>query len=78
MQVWKDALAQKQESPYMRHTLASGTIRNFHFCPYEVNVPFSSIFDAYTHAQVPASIPASSMTAFQFPQGQCKPQPAFL
>ncbi|BDA41031.1 WD repeat-containing protein 46 [Coccomyxa sp. Obi] len=35
VQVWKDALAQKQESPYMRHTLASGTIRDFHFCPYE-------------------------------------------
>ncbi|KAK9916905.1 hypothetical protein WJX75_008601 [Coccomyxa subellipsoidea] len=35
VQVWKDALAQKQESPYMCHTLASGVLRNFHFCPYE-------------------------------------------
>lgn len=39
VQVWKDALAQKQESPYMRHTLASGVLRNFHFCPYEVPCP---------------------------------------
>lgn len=36
VQVWKDALAQKQESPYMRHTLPSGVLRDFHFCPYEV------------------------------------------
>ncbi|EIE26391.1 WD40 repeat-like protein [Coccomyxa subellipsoidea C-169] len=35
VQVWKDALAQKQESPYMRHTLPSGVLRDFQFCPYE-------------------------------------------
>ncbi|PSC71469.1 WD40 repeat [Micractinium conductrix] len=35
VQVWKDALASKQQSPYMTHTLAAGTLRDFHFCPYE-------------------------------------------
>ena len=35
-QVWKDALAEKQQSPYMRHTLAGGVLRDFQFCPYEV------------------------------------------
>ena len=35
-QVWQDALAHKAQSPYMRHTLAGGTLRDFHFCPYEV------------------------------------------
>lgn len=58
MQVWKDALVQKQESPYMRHTLASGTIRDFHFCPYEVTVPSPSIL-TLIHVQAPPSIPAS-------------------
>lgn len=36
LQVWKDALVSKQQSPYMRHTLAGGTLRDLHFCPYEV------------------------------------------
>ena len=35
-QVWQDALEHKAQSPYMRHTLAGGTLRDFHFCPYEV------------------------------------------
>lgn len=35
-QVWQDALAHKAQSPYMRHTLAGGALRDFHFCPYEV------------------------------------------
>ena len=35
MQVWQDALAQKQQSPYMRQTLASGGVRGLRFCPYE-------------------------------------------
>ena len=35
-QVWQDALDHKAQSPYMRHTLAGGALRNFHFCPYEV------------------------------------------
>lgn len=36
VQVWKDALASKQQSPYMAHTLAGGTLRQMAFCPYEV------------------------------------------
>ena len=39
LQVWKDALAQKQQSPYMRHTLSGGTLRDMRFCPYEVTAP---------------------------------------
>lgn len=35
-QVWKDALAEKAQSPYMTHRLVGGTLRDFHFCPYEV------------------------------------------
>ena len=35
-QVWKDALTSKQQSPYMTHRLAGGTLRNFRFVPYEV------------------------------------------
>ena len=36
VQVWKDALGAKAEAPYMTHRLAGGTLRDFHFCPYEV------------------------------------------
>ena len=36
LQVWKDALSSKQQSPYITHTLAGGTLRAFHFCPFEV------------------------------------------
>lgn len=35
MHVWKDALASKADAPYMTHTIASGHLRDFHFCPYE-------------------------------------------
>ncbi|KAI7836421.1 hypothetical protein COHA_009721 [Chlorella ohadii] len=35
IQVWKDALTSKQQSPYMTHRLAGGTLRNFRFVPYE-------------------------------------------
>ncbi|KAL4457883.1 hypothetical protein ABPG75_012748 [Micractinium tetrahymenae] len=35
IQVWKDALSSKQQSPYMTHTLAGGTLSDFRFCPYE-------------------------------------------
>ena len=34
--VWKDALTSKQQSPYMSHNLQGGQLRDFHFCPYEV------------------------------------------
>ena len=34
-QVWKDALTRKQQSPYMRHTLGGGIMRDLSFCPYE-------------------------------------------
>jgi hypothetical protein len=36
VQVWRDALASKAQSPYMTHRLAGGVLRDFHFCPYEV------------------------------------------
>lgn len=36
--VWKDALSNKQQSPYMSHTVQGGQLRDFHFCPYEVCV----------------------------------------
>ena len=36
-QVWKDALTRKQQSPYMRHTLAGGIMRDLSFCPYEAS-----------------------------------------
>ena len=36
VQVWKDALASKAQSPYMTHRLAGGTLRDMAFCPYEV------------------------------------------
>ena len=35
LQVWKDALNTKQQSPYMNHAVP-GAIQNFKFCPYEV------------------------------------------
>lgn len=35
VQVWKDALTAKQQAPYMTHQVASGSIRDFRFCPYE-------------------------------------------
>lgn len=36
VQVWKDALATKQNSPYMRHQFALGQkINSIKFCPYE-------------------------------------------
>jgi len=34
--IWKDALTSKQQSPYMSHNLQGGQLRDFHFCPYEV------------------------------------------
>ena len=34
--IWKDALTSKQQSPYMTHNLQGGQLRDFHFCPYEV------------------------------------------
>ena len=36
--MWKDALAAKAQAPYMRHSLAGGTLRDFHFCPFEVGL----------------------------------------
>lgn len=69
MQVWKDALAQKQESPYMRHTLAIGTIRDFHFCPYEVSAPSSSMFGLHIHVQIPDNISANSTLQFSSSDG---------
>lgn len=53
VQVWKDALAQKQDSPYMRHTLASGTLRDFHFCPYEVQHPIAPFGSEMPHNRGP-------------------------
>jgi U3 small nucleolar RNA-associated protein 7 len=36
VQVWKDAMVEKQQSPYMNHRLAPGqSIRSLAFCPYE-------------------------------------------
>ncbi|KAK9810541.1 hypothetical protein WJX72_012424 [[Myrmecia] bisecta] len=35
VQVWKDALAEKQQSPYLTHVMPQGMLRDFHFCPYE-------------------------------------------
>uniref|UniRef100_A0A7S0V4M6 BING4 C-terminal domain-containing protein n=1 Tax=Polytomella parva TaxID=51329 RepID=A0A7S0V4M6_9CHLO len=39
IQIWKDGLAQKQESPYMGHSLAthptSGALTSLRFCPFE-------------------------------------------
>lgn len=35
MQVWKDALAAKQKSPYLTHTIPNGTLRRSRFVPYE-------------------------------------------
>ena len=34
-QVWRDALREKQASPYMSHTLASSGLRSLCFVPYE-------------------------------------------
>ncbi len=36
--IWKDALTSKQQSPYMSHNLQGGQLRDFHFCPYEVGL----------------------------------------
>ena len=38
-QVWREALAEKQQAPYMRQTLASAGLRGLRFCPYEVGHP---------------------------------------
>lgn len=35
VQIWKDALSTKQQSPYMTHNLVNGTLRDLAFCPYE-------------------------------------------
>ncbi|GAB4820586.1 hypothetical protein N2152v2_007632 [Parachlorella kessleri] len=35
VQVWKDALSTKAQSPYMTHRLLNGTLQDLHFCPYE-------------------------------------------
>lgn len=35
LQVWKDALSSKQQSPYMTHTVAGGIMRDTGFCPYQ-------------------------------------------
>jgi U3 small nucleolar RNA-associated protein 7 len=37
VQIWKNALAIKANSPYMNHTVANGAghVRNVRFCPYE-------------------------------------------
>jgi hypothetical protein len=34
-QVWRDALAEKAQSPYVRQTLSSSGLRGLRFCPYE-------------------------------------------
>ena len=41
VQVWRDVLGSKAQSPYMTHTLAGGTLRDLRFCPYEVRPPGS-------------------------------------
>ncbi|KAL3140161.1 hypothetical protein ABBQ38_004438 [Trebouxia sp. C0009 RCD-2024] len=41
--VWKDALTNKQKSPYMTHNLQGGQLRDFHFCPYELKPVFSRL-----------------------------------
>ena len=38
MQVWKDALVRKQQSPYM-NLVAPAALQSFRFCPYEVTDP---------------------------------------
>ena len=38
LQVWKDALSRKQQSPYMNY-VAPGALQSFRFCPYEVTNP---------------------------------------
>ena len=55
VQVWKDALGAKAQSPYMAHTLAGGALRNFRFCPYEARRVGGG---AQRRACTPASEPA--------------------
>ena len=35
VQIWKDVFLEKQESPYMQHTLESQSSHSIKFCPYE-------------------------------------------
>eukprot|EP00884_Botryococcus_braunii_P011281 jgi/Botrbrau1/20153/Bobra.0173s0055.2 len=35
VEVWKDALVNKQKAPYLRHFLSNGILQDFHFCPFE-------------------------------------------
>lgn len=35
VQVWKDALSEKAQAPYMTHTVQTGTLADLAFCPYE-------------------------------------------
>jgi len=35
IQIWKNALGDKADVPYMTHNVMNGTIRDFRFCPYE-------------------------------------------
>ena len=35
VQIWKDALVEKAQAPYMTHTVQSGVLSSVGFCPYE-------------------------------------------
>eukprot|EP00003_Mantamonas_plastica_P019837 TRINITY_DN32196_c0_g1_i1.p1 TRINITY_DN32196_c0_g1~~TRINITY_DN32196_c0_g1_i1.p1 ORF type:complete len:391 (-),score=127.92 TRINITY_DN32196_c0_g1_i1:674-1699(-) len=35
VQIWKDALAQKARSPYLKHSINGHVVQNLAFCPYE-------------------------------------------
>ncbi|KAL4534869.1 hypothetical protein Ndes2526A_g05736 [Nannochloris sp. 'desiccata'] len=35
VQVWKDALSEKAQAPYMTHTVQAGVLADVAFCPYE-------------------------------------------
>jgi hypothetical protein len=51
-QVWRDALAEKAQSPYVRQTLSSSGLRGLRFCPYEAR-PLLELAGAQTCRVLP-------------------------
>jgi hypothetical protein len=61
VQVWKEALAQKQKAPYLRHFLTNGVVQDFHFCPYEVSALFPVPPPPHNHVFASPPAPAGTV-----------------
>jgi hypothetical protein len=72
--VWKDALNAKAQAPYLRHTLSGGTLRDFHFCPFEASNPFSLL----QPPSLPCPLSSSSSFLMFIHKADCTKMPSFL